>query len=221
MRPRFTLPLQLPTAALAVGVDVAGDTLILFGAKGHSQVDDVAGLWVDANGNPKTVFTVAPQVMIGEHVFSLAPDLDGGLFLWHEVCPFSGAPCTFQWERRYAALSTSAEPAPSWLSSRPTLTLRLIHGQSGYAMTGAPVAACAFEVLTADGMSCGFADFGPRLPSLSSPGAHLIAKTGGHPPCHSTLDVGRDGTVLSISRIPCSDSEHCPISYDWFPLYFQ
>ena len=223
MRLRFTLPLQLPGVQPGqLGVDVAGNILILFGA--NARVYDLNGLWVDAGGNPGTVFPVAQQVIIDENVFSLAPDIRGGLFLWHQVCPGgpgSGIQCTSQWQRRYAALSTSPESAPGWLSSRPTPKLGLIHGQSGYALTGAPVPPCAFEVLTAEGMSCGFADFDARLASLTSPAAQLIANAGANPPCHSALDIGRDGTVLSLTRISCIDNSHCPVSYDWFPAYFR
>jgi hypothetical protein len=236
MRPRFTLPLQLPGALRGqLGVDVAGNILVLFGA--NALVYDLSGLWVDAAGNPGMAFPVEQQVRIDEDDFSLAPDIRGGLFLWHQVClvsPSSGVQCTSQWERRYAPLSTSPEPAPAWLASRggaktfsvgPTPKLKHIHGQSGYALTGAPGPACAVEVLTADGMSCGFADFDARLASFTSPAAQRIAKTGANPPCRSVLDVGRDGTVLSLSTestgLSCINNDDCPVSYDWFPAYFR
>jgi hypothetical protein len=78
-------------------------------------------------------------------------------------------------------------------------------------------------VLTADGMSCGFADFDARLAGFNSPAAQLMANTGANPPCHSALDVGRDGTVLSLTaeRTMCDSQGHCPVSYDWFPAYFR
>ena len=233
MRPRFTLPLQLAGALNAqLGVDVAGNILMLFGA--NAAVYDLIGLWVDAAGNPGMPFPVVQQVTIDENTFSVAPDVRGGLYLWHEVChlgPGGGPPCTSQWERRYAPLSTSPEPAPDWLASRggaktfplvgPTPKLRLIHDQSGYALTGAPEPACAIEVLTADGTSCGFADFAARLASVTTPAAQWVANSGANPPCRSALDVGRDGTVLSLSDAPCINDSDCPVSYDWFPAYFR
>lgn len=235
MRQRFTLPLQLPGALQAeLGVDVAGNILILFGA--NARVYDLKGLWVDAAGNPGTSFSIAQQVVVDENTFSLAPDVHGGLFLWHQVCLISASDqCTSQWERRYAPLSTSPEPAPDWLAARggvktfplagPTPEIRLIHGQSGYALFGAPEPDCAVEVLTADGMSCGFADFAAQLASFTSPVADLTANSGASPPCHSTLDIGRDGTVLALdaqrTTPPCDNQGACPVSYDWFPAYFR
>ena len=218
------MPLQLPGVGLAqLGVDVGGNILILFGA--NARVYDLMGLWVGPDGSPGTAFPVAKQLEIEENFFSLAPDLRGGLFLWHQVCPLSGVPCTSQWERRYAALSTSSEPVPGWLSARATAGIHLIHRQSGYALTGALVPACAFEVLTADGVSCGFADFGAQLASLTTPEAELVENSGAAPPCRSALDVGRDGTVLSLSArftgLPCINNDDCPVSYDWFPAYFR
>ena len=220
MRSRFMLPLQLPGVQPGqLGVDVAGNTLILFGA--NAFVYDLNGIWVDAAGNPGMAFPVAQQLRIDENVFSLAPDVQGGLFLWHQVCPGGGSHCTSEWER-YAALSSSPEPAPDWLSSRPAPNLRLIHGQSGYALTGAPLPACAFEVLTATGMSCGFADFAPQLASSDASAPHFTANaTGGRPPCHAALDIGRDGTVLSLTDEGCNAQGECPVSYDWFPAYFR
>jgi hypothetical protein len=227
MRQRFTLPLQLPGVSLAtLGVDVSGNVFILFGA--NARVYDLQGLWVDGLGNAGAPFLVAQQIIVDENEFSLVPDVRGGLLLWHQNCPGSlgsGVPCTSQWERRYAALSTSPEPVPDWLSSRPTPNLTLIHGQTGYGLTGAPVPACAVEVLTADGTSCGFADFDARLASFTSPAAQWMANTGTNPPCHSGLSIGRDGTVLSLTaertNPPCDNQGECPVSYDWFPAYFR
>jgi hypothetical protein len=219
MQMRFTVPLQLSGVQPGqLAVDVAGNTLILFGV--NAFVYDLQGVWVDAAGNPGTPFPVAQQLRVDENVFSLAPDIQGGLFLWHQGCPVGGSQCTSQW-RRYAALSASPEPAPDWLSSRPAPKLRLIHDQSGYALTGVPLPACAFEVLTSAGVSCGFADFSARLPGFAAPLPRLKAKTGGHPPCHSTLDIGRDGTVLSLTDEGCNSQGECPVSYDWFPAYFR
>lgn len=233
LSPRFTVPLQLTSVGLAqLGVDVTGNILVLFAANVNAGMYDQMGFWVDRDGHQGTAFPVEEQLVIDENIFALAPDVRGGLFLWHSICDFAGTDmCTSQWERRFPPLSTSPEPAPEWLASRggattfplvgPTPKLELIHGQSGYALTGVPQPACGFEVVTADGVSCGVIDFSSRLSNLTSSGALLIAKTGGHPACHSSLDVGRDGTVLSTSTVPCIDNDNCPVSYDWFPGYFR
>jgi hypothetical protein len=227
MIPRWALPLPVPglpgVFLPALGVDVAGNVLILFGAT--ARVYDLQGLWVDAAGNPGTTFLVAPQLVIDENEFRLTPDVRGGLFLWHQFCPDTGAPCTSEWQSRYPALSTSPEQVPDWLSSKPFVTLRLLKGTTAYALAGAPVPACAFEVATADGVSCGVADFSGALASSPPVVAHLTANAGGTPACRAALEIGRDGTVLSVrsraTGVPCSETGDCPVSWDWFPAYFR
>ena len=116
------------------------------------------------------------------------------------------------WGARYPPLSTVAEPLPAWLSPRPEAVLHLIKERTAYAVGGAPLPACAFEVLAADGTSCGLADFSAAL-----------AGSGSGPPCKRVLDVGRDGTVISVGPAPgngCSPPG-CPVLFDWFPAYFR
>ena len=225
LNPRWvsSLPLLENQALHDLAVDVGGNVLILFGTAG--RVFDLMGSWVDAAGHPGTPFPVASGVIIDQDSFVLAADARGGFFLWHQACPGAGAPCTSQWQGRYPVLSPTPEAAPAWLSSRPLAALRLIHGNTAYAVTGAPVPACAFEVVTAEGVSCGLADFSAALagsPAIETP---LTANSGTTPGCSAALTTGRDGTVLSLrSRDtggPCNDTGDCPVSYDWFPGYFR
>jgi hypothetical protein len=227
MIPRWASRLPVPDLpgfyVPALGVDVAGNVLILFGA--YARVYDLQGWWVDAAGHPGTTFPVTPQVVIDENWFLLTPDVRGGLFLWHQFCPDTGPPCTSEWQSRYPALSSAPEQVPDWLSSKPFVTLRLLKENTAYALAGAPVPACAFEVATADGVSCGVADFSGALASSPPVAANLTANTGGTPACRAALEIGRDGTVLSVrsraTGVPCSELGDCPVSYDWFPGYFR
>ena len=224
LNPRWAASVPLPSQQQVFGmaVDVTGNVLLLLGMNAH--VFDLGGFWVDAAGNPGMAFLVAPGVVIDEDSFSLAPDVRGGLFLWHRACRGT-APCTSEWQGRYPALATTLEAAPGWLSSRPLVALRPLEGKTAYALTGIPVPECAFEVVTADGVSCGFADFSAALATSALMPANLLANAGAGFPCRAALNIGRDGTVLSLrsrdTGLPCTSDSQCPVLYDWFPGYFR
>ena len=224
LNPRWAASLTLPSQQQVHGltVEVTGNVLVLLGM--NARVFDLGGLWVDAAGHPGMAFLIAPGVVIDEDSFSLAPDVRGGLFLRHRACRGS-APCSSEWQGRYPALSTTLEAAPGWLSSRPLAALVPLEGKTAYAVAGLPVPDCAFEVVTADGVSCGFADFSAALATSPIVPANLMANAGSGSPCRAVLNIGRDGTVLSLrsrdTGLPCTSDSECPVSYDWFPGYFR
>ena len=224
LNPRWASSLALPSqqGVHGLAVDVTGNVLVLLGMS--ARVFDLGGLWVDAAGHPGMAFLISAGVVIDEDSFSLAPDVRGGLFLWHRACR-GPAPCTSEWRGRYPALSTTLDAAPGWLSSRPLAAVTPLLGKTAYALAGLPVPECAFEVVTADGVSCGVADFSPALATSPVGPTNLMANAGSGPPCRAVLNIGRDGTVLSLrsrdTGLPCASESECPVSYDWFPAYFR
>jgi hypothetical protein len=84
------------------------------------------------------------------------------------------------------------------------------------------VPGCALEVLTADGTSCGFAEFSASLAGSAQRAALVTANTGSGPPCQRDLNVGRDGTVISVGRATGNAcSPFCAVLWDWFPAFFR
>jgi hypothetical protein len=229
LNPRWAAALPLPSSQVVNGlaVDVTGNVLVLLGM--NAKVFDLGGLWVDAAGHPGMAFQITKGVVIDEDSFSLAPDVRGGLFLSHRACRGT-APCISEWQGRYPALSTTLEAAPGWLGSRPLAALSPLQGKAAYALgtlaaEGRPVPECAFEVVTADGVSCGFADFSAALAISNVPPVNPMADAGAGSPCRAVLNIGRDGTVLSLrtreTGLTCTSDSECPVSYDWFPGYFH
>jgi hypothetical protein len=209
---RWSTPLSIPrneegSTALAMGVDLDGNTLVLYDDSQKSGPDAIAGLWSDSSGRVAVRFgaSTAPP---GEHHFALSPAIGGGLFLrdFHEQ---------LTWIAEFPSLRPTRLPAPAWLTSRPGTDLQLIKGGRGYALSKRARAhgdgsngSCDLEVLTKDGTSCGTAGFEP-----------------GGPGCQS-IRIGQDGTVIIqpiVTDTDCRfDSDgYCRWTWKWWPKLLE
>ena len=168
---------QLAHSAAALGVDRAGNALVL------SNPGSLHGQWVDHSGNVGPDFDLGVAVASGT-IFELYPRIGSGLFVLKRT--FDGLPSVFDhtaWAYQLDSLAPAATPAPDWLAARPDTRMHVAHGGTAYAMLPVPAQGdCTqhIEVLAPSGKSCGSAEF--RLAAESCP--------------TSFIDVGYDGTVV-------------------------
>jgi len=190
---------QLAHAADALGVDRAGNALVL------SNPGSLHGQWVDHSGN------VGPEFDLGvaSGTFELYPRIGSGLFVLKRSSDEHTA-----WAYQLDSLAAAATPAPDWLASRPDTRLHMAHGGTAYAMLPIPTQSdCTtqhIEVLAPSGKSCGSAEFGV------APGS-----------CSNFIDVGYDGTVVQqlppgIDAPSCTPGEPCrSCTWRWWPGFFR
>jgi hypothetical protein len=198
---------------LPVGVDKAGNGLVLFPRVPRVPDGGVLGVWTDAQGRPGAAFDIEQS----EPAFCLrlVPSLTGGLFL-RESCPEDSG----RFLASFTSLDPQPGPVPEWLAQRPGIDLRPIRKGIGYAAFGAAPptpSGCSIEVLTPEGHSCGRVDFGPSVEASDSPTTDAGVSAG----ASCTLDVGTDGTVIALT------SEGNPINgttrwtWHWWPGFFR
>ena len=91
-----------------------------------------------------------------------------------------------RWTFRLAPGSATLEAVPCWLANRPGTRVQLVEGGNAYAVTYGDRDGCdeSLEVLTLEGLSCGYARLGPPVAGC------------GRPSFSSGPAVGRDGTLI-------------------------
>ncbi|WP_242393775.1 hypothetical protein [Anaeromyxobacter oryzisoli] len=163
--------------------------------------------WLDAHGGAITSWFTVEATAHGRGP-ALTPLLDG------RVALFDGA----SWVAVFEDGEAHADAPPGWLGSRPATRLATIGRGRGYAVL--PVQpgdgssfTSRFEVLTAEGESCGSVD----VPSPTPPAGESWRP--------SDLFVGEDGTLLELDfQSPTNPGEiwfgvHC--AYRWWPALLR
>ena len=144
---------------LPVGVDIGGNSLVLFPPAGnepnHPQDGGVMGIWTDAQGRPGAAFDI--QQSAPAFCLRFMASLTGGLFV-RENCPEEAG----RFLASFKSLDPHPGPVPDWLAQRPAIDLRRIRSGTGYAAINA-----ANEVSTLTGRSgCSIAGAHPGWPLL-------------------------------------------------------
>lgn len=199
---RWSLPLHLGGFLEAIGVDRAGDVLLLSRHANGDVPDGLDGQWVSREGQPLGLpFSAVRMGDDRPSDYALYPQVGSGLFL-RRVSP-GGA----TWLRAFAARAREGTVVPRWLTARPDDTLHRVRGGKGYALLPPPeqtVARCAqaIEIVSPSGHACG---------SVELPITTTGCTTG-------SVAVGEDGTV--IQRLPFDDAacshDHCPCDWRWW-----
>jgi hypothetical protein len=194
---------------VALGVDRAGNTLLLLDGSARYGGHKLAGLWIDTSGKPGSVFEAsANDEGVDFGTAALVPRVGSGLFLARQAREHSGT-VHASWLRQFDPLATSGSPAPQWLTAKPDTTLHMAHGGTAYALIDLPrfTPDCAqrIEMLADSGKSCG---------SLVFRAAEGACQTAG-------LTVGYDGTVIQQLpnefevQQPDISSQTC--TWHWWP----
>lgn len=213
----------LPTDArfaYAVGVDLTGHTLALLGGNARSGSTTVAGMWIDAAGNPGEEFDAydggepfdAMEVSAGGPGTSLTPRAGTGLFLARRA--YMAGRMETTWLRQFDTSARTGSPPPEWLTARRDALLQVVRRGKGYALVDAPqpTTDCVqrIEILAPSGKSCG---------SLSFRVATGACETSG-------LSVGLEGTV--IQQRPLEFEKREPMVYGpttctwrWWPALLR
>ena len=190
-----------------IGVDLAFHTLVI-------QAGDCGGCvsaqWFDGDGqSPTGSFTLITGFVPGHSTwFETAPLIGGGLAVRRVDANDTGDPYPYKstWLVTIAAGSTSAQPAPGWLTSRPDTDIALVRNRTAYAVlpNGATESACTqrLELVSPGGNSCAHWD-------LDLPAATCTT---------SELRVGYDGTILQhtpteLERNPYGRPQSCTLRY--------
>jgi hypothetical protein len=198
-----------PASVSALGVDLDGNTLVLFDGTRDFGAGTLGGVWVDAFGSAGRNFQAASGVSTWDEL-NLVASVTEGLFLQHVRYTYQAPLVT--WLASYLPLSPSQLAPPTWLAERPGTSMTPIHGGTGYGLFSHPSPAgsgCTVEVLTADGESCGAIDF----------------DHGGRG-CRS-MAIGHDGTVITQpSRRWTEDCNAttdgaCSWTWQWWPGFFE
>jgi hypothetical protein len=204
---------------LPVGVDTAGNSLVLFPSvpelPDHPPPPDagVLGIWTDAQGRPGTAFDI--QQSVQPFCLHFETSLTGGLFV-RKSC--------FEEFGKYVASFTSLDPhpgpVPDWLAQRPGVDLRPIRGGTGYAAFEIPTSrpsGCSIEVLTPEGRSCGRVDFGPSVAASDAP----TAGDAGSPGASCAFAVGTDGTVIALTSQGNEINGTTRWAWHWWPGFLR
>ncbi len=158
--------------------------------------------WFDGTGTPLTPWfdinvAIAPTDAGAMHLL-----LDGTV-----VLSVAG-----QWRATFTDAAAHADPAPSWLASRPNTRLATIRQGSGYAVLSALPGGDQdrFEILKPSGETCGWIllPFQPCDPG--------VVRT------PQRLDVGQDGTLIqTVSRTGASLGMGGHAAWRWWPALLR
>ncbi len=198
--------LERDAPVFGLGVDLAFHVLVI-------QAGDcsgcVSGQWFDGDGTPATgSFTLLTGFTPGANTwFETAPLLGGGLAV-RRVDADGGffAANRSTWLVTVAAGSSSPQPAPAWLASRPNTNLAPIRNRTAYALlpNGETGGACTqrLELVSRGGNSCAHYDLDLAPGTCDT----------------SELRVGLDGTILqhtptSLERNPYGRPQSCALRY--------
>jgi hypothetical protein len=212
---RWSTPLILSGAGdrpevLALGVDLSGNTLILYDGRSEFGPGTLGGMWVGASGEAGTRFRAANDISLID-TFVLFPASKEGLFLQNV------RKTDLQDEATWIAAFSPSEEAPSilpsWLADRPGTDLHLMHSNSAYGLLsrkeqfGVGVSGrCSIEVLTAGGISCGAVNF-----DQDGRGCQSIA-------------MGYDGTIITQPELTTADCDlegSCNWTWHWWSKFFE
>jgi hypothetical protein len=202
--PRWSQPIDA-TKVLALGVDRAGQTLVLFDGTSPPGEVSMAGQWFNHEGAPGPVFTAWSASPSGP--FELYEQVGAGLFLRE------GAGDEWTWVRAFRSGEAASSAAPGWLVDRPGTSLHMAFGGKAYAVIpdpGASAATCqqSVEIAAPDGTSCGSSTFTVGTESCRT----------------SDLRVGYDGTVVQTLPEPyiqCgATASVCHCTWQWWPGFY-
>jgi hypothetical protein len=210
---RWSRVLPEPVSTLALGADRAGNVLALWkapAAAGDLLSGDTKAQWFDPLGNPGPGFVAFSGQHFAGQMFER---VSSGLFVQGIVSSDGGASFSHVWLGQLDAFSTSVLPAPSWLISRPGVSLHMAHGGTAYAVlpqAGISSSDCSqeIEIISAAGNRCGATSFAAVSTACTT----------------SAIIVGYDGTVvqqLPQEEFPCDNSHFCTVGFQAWPGFFK
>lgn len=180
-------PLASSGAVRAVGVDLAGRSLVLTFASPRFPSGSLTAQWFDADGAPAT-----PEFSVGleagplpEVTYELAPLVGDGLALRRIRTDFDRHESS-QWEAKFPSGKASVDSAPAWLAQRPDTRLELAFGGRGYAVLPVPA---------------GDTECGQRVEVLAPAGnvcAQVALPIAPGRCATRYLSLGRDGTLVQL-----------------------
>jgi hypothetical protein len=195
------LPRDVPV--FGVGADLEFRILVI-------QAGDcsgcISGQWFDGDRQPMgDGFTLLTGFAPGPSTwFETAPLIGGGLAIRRVDGP--QYPYRSTWLVTVASGSTSPQPAPDWLRSRPNTNLALARGGTAYAVlpNGAAGGTCSqrLELVSPSGNACAHWDLGIAAGGCTT----------------SELRLGMDGTILQhtpteLERNPNGRPQSCTLRY--------
>jgi hypothetical protein len=132
---------------LAVGVDVAGNALVITGT---GTVATFQGRWFSRRGKPLTAW----------FTFTAGPVHAGANFPEMQIVQIAGGNLALRQDRKFVLMFRDAhgpEPLPAWLADRSDSVLSVVRGgraNASFARAGS-CGASGMEILTTSGRSCG------------------------------------------------------------------
>ena len=137
---------QVPNVVMAG--NAAGQVLVLVGPYNQGWIG-WEGRWLDRDLRAVQTFTTPELAAAANNTDTAVAALLDGSF----VIRLGG-----QWTYRIQPGATTLEPAPCWLTSRPSTDLVAIRGGTAYAAVHRSSEECdrVVEVLTPEGRTCGF-----------------------------------------------------------------
>jgi hypothetical protein len=202
LNPRWSQPIDA-SEVLAIGVDRAGQTLVLFDGTSPPGDVSIGGQWFDHQGAPGPLFTAWNASPSG--TFELYEQVDSGLFLREK------SEDEWTWVKAFRSGEAASSAAPAWLVARPGTSLHMAFGGKAYAVIpepGASAETCqqSVEIAAPDGTSCGSSTF--------TVGAERCTT--------SYLRVGYDGTVVQTLPEPYTrcGATGCDCTWQWWPGFY-
>ena len=182
---RWAQPLAAAGPVFGAGVDILGRAIVITGSGG-----DITAQWFDVSGSPLTgEFMLVKGFAAGSSTwFETSALIGGGVEVRRMDSDTSGL-------HAHALVlvqsgTASVQPAPQWMIDRADTRLQMTRGGKVYAVLpyGKRGANCSerLEIVTADGASCGAADYPIAAGSCDTLG----------------LNLGEDGTVMQ--QLPSS-----------------
>jgi hypothetical protein len=196
-----------PESVFGIGMDVAGNALVITNGTGRFGTGSISAQWFDRFAAPLTgEFVLLSGFEPGRSTwFETAPLIGGGLAVRRMDGHDEGGgrfSVTSRWLVVVTSGAPSVSPAPDWLASRNDTLLAIVRGGRAYALLPEekPNGECAqsIEVFTPGGQSCGAQEFRRASGSCRTLG----------------IRVGLDGTILqqtppAFEQGAGSDSPSC------------
>ena len=213
---RWQQPLPLQSGeVLALGVDRAGNVLVVFNGERLFGQGSVGGIWTTHEGVLSQPFVLATGVSApAMEDYSLWPRIGSGFFVREQECHSDGCD-EIKWAFSIDALAQAWTAAPEWLVARPNTLLHMVHGGRAYGVLpeagqrSAPDCEQTIEVVSPDGTSCGAATF---------VAARGVACT------TAPIEMGYDGSVIQSMPYDlegCDALGHCSCTWRWWPGFFK
>lgn len=204
---RWTVSIADITQRLyALGVDRAGQVILLFDGAGRFAANSVAGLWISHEGQRGTIFSAIDRKFTDTWLV-IAPRVKSGVFV-QERSPLGG-----NWVRQIDSLATSGSAPPSWLVQRGGWVVHFAHNGTAYAMTptgdvgSSEGPTCQLDVISAGGKTCSTITFDDPSGTCES----------------GNLEVGYDGTLVQLLGTSSTSGcrRDCACTWRWWSGYLH